>query len=154
MRYFVCTLTLLVWSVSAVAQGPVVFIDGNGSEQGAAQETKQVKRHDQTMELAKNLLKSCKEISIPRKEDAAPDYFLLLNRGEEYGLFNNAVTQIMLLDSKKNVLYAGDQGTVTKAARDVCRAILADWKSRRAHASPKPDTADPASSMWNIQKSQ
>jgi hypothetical protein len=148
MRRFAFVLSLLAVSLCAAAQGPTVFIDGNGSEMEAARETKQVKRHDQTIELARYLLKSCPEISITRREDPVPDYFLLLNRGEEYGFFRSAVSQVMLLDSDKNVLFANDQGTVAHAARDGCRAILSDWKSRRAHTSPKSDPA----AMWNKEK--
>ncbi|MGB8751655.1 MAG: hypothetical protein WCD06_07655, partial [Candidatus Sulfotelmatobacter sp.] len=104
--------------VTAHGQQPLVFIDGNGAEQQAARQTNSVHRDDQTIELAQNLLKSCKEISVTRKEDAHFDYSLLLNRGEEYGLFKNAVSQVMVLDAEKNVLYATKEGTVAKAARD------------------------------------
>jgi hypothetical protein len=144
-------LFLLLAGTSALAQThPVVFIDGNGSERDAARATTTVKRQDQTMELAKDLLKSCPEISITRKEDASPDYSLLLNRGEEYGLFKNAVSQVMLLDGDQNVLYAQSEGTVAKASKDGCKAILADWKSRRAKVVAP---ADPKSnSNWNITK--
>ena len=93
------------------------------------------------MELSRLLLKSCPEISITRKEDASFDYTLLLNRGEERGfLVKAAFSQVMLLDGAKNVLYASKEGTVAKAARDGCKAILADWKSRRSHTQK----ADPA----------
>ena len=139
-------ITLVLFSVPAFAQGPTVFIDGNGSEMEAARATVTVKRHDQTMELARHLLKSCPEISITRKEEPVPDYFLLFNRGEEYGLFKNAVSQVMLLDGEKNVLYSSNQGTVSKAARDGCRAILADWKSRHATVPKAP------APRWNIDK--
>jgi hypothetical protein len=124
---------------------PVVFIDGNGSEQEAAKGTVSIKRHDQTIELAQDLLKSCPEISITRKDDIVPDYFLLLNRGEEYGLFKNAISQVMLMDGDKNVLYAHGEGTVAKAAKDGCKALLADWKSRRAKTTPTPP-------LYNITK--
>jgi hypothetical protein len=120
---------------------PLVFIDGNGSEQEAARATVTVKRDDQTMELARDLLKACPEISITRKEDADVDYSLLFNRGEEYGLFKNAMSQVMLLDRDKNVLYAAKQGTVARAAKDGCKAILADWKKRRA--APRSNTDPP-----------
>ncbi len=124
---------------------PIVFIDGNGSEPEAARATQHIHRDDQTMELARNLLKACPEISITRKEDAAGlDYRLLFNRGDEYGLFKNAESQIMLLDRDKNVLYSSKQGTVPRAAKDGCKAILADWKRRRPERSPD-------SPLWNIQ---
>jgi hypothetical protein len=93
-------------------------------------------------------LKSCPEISVTRREDPVPDYFLLLNRGEEYGFFKSALSQVMLLDGDKNVLFSSREGTVAKAARDGCRAIVSDWKSRRAHASPKSNPP----SMWQPTK--
>jgi hypothetical protein len=146
MKALVLGFSLLFLSLRLLAQGPVVFVDGNGAEQEAARLTKFAHTDDQTMEMTRDLLKSCPEISITRKEDASPNYFLLLNRGPEYGLFRNAVTQIMLLDGEKNVLYSSKQGTVAKAVKDGCKAILSDWKSRRAQAS-RPPTPE-----WNIDK--
>ena len=52
--------------------------------------------------------------------------------------------------AKKNVLYASKEGTVARAARDGCKAILADWKKRRAAVSPKSDPPP----LWNKQKPQ
>jgi hypothetical protein len=127
---------------------PLVFIDGNGSEPEAARETKHVRRDDQTMELARNLLKSCPEISITRDDNAQIDYSLLFNRGDEYGLFRNAVSQFMLLDHEKNVLYSSKQGTVARAAKDGCKAILADWKKRRPAARSTANAP-----LWNKQDS-
>lgn len=124
----------------ARTRAPIVFIDGNGSEMEAARETKHVRRDDQTMELARNLLKSCPEISISRKEDSTPDYFLLFNRGNEYGLFANAASQIMLLDREKNVIYSSKQGTVARAAKDGCKAVLADWKVHRLQPESATDS--------------
>jgi hypothetical protein len=138
---------VLILSVAGFAQQhdaapahPLVFIDGNGSEPDAARNTPHVKRDDQTMELARNLLKFCPEVSITRDESAEGlDYLLLLNRGDEYGMFRNAVTQVMLLDAKKNVVYSSKQGTAARAAKDGCKAILADWQKRRnATKSPSP----------------
>jgi hypothetical protein len=144
-------LAVIAFSLFAVpaiwAQShPIVFIDGNGAEQEAARSTPSVKRHDQTIELAKDLLKSCPEISLTRNEHVVPDYFLLLNRGEENALFGSAESQVMLMDSAKNVLYAEGEGTVARAAKDGCKAILADWKNRRAHTSHEP------APEWNVTK--
>jgi hypothetical protein len=134
----------------AQAQGPIVFIDGNGSEQEAARATVTVNRDDQTMELARDLLKSCPEISITRKEEGPLDYFLLLNRGREGGfVFKAALSQFMLLDRNKNVLASSKQGTVAKAARDACKAILADWKQQHRSRVGRTDNPTP---LWNKEK--
>lgn len=146
MKALALGFSVFVLSAHLFAQGPVVFVDGNGAEQEAARLTKVPRSDDQTMEMTRDLLKSCPEISITRKEDGSPNYFLLLNRGQEVGIFKNAVSQIMLLDGDKNVLYSSKQGTVAKAVKDGCKAILADWKSRRAQAS------HPTNPMWNTSK--
>jgi hypothetical protein len=145
ISYFLFAAPLLVYSISAMGQGPNVFIDGNGSEQEAARMTTTVHRDDQTMELARDLLKSCPDISITREENSSPDYFLLLNRGEERGGLRLASSQVMLLDGQKNVLYSSKEGTVARAARDGCKAILVDWKKRRAAVSPK---SEPPKNWW------
>jgi hypothetical protein len=133
-------LTFLLLATSVLAQAPssarqpVVFIDANGAEQEPARQTNSVDRDDQTIELARELLKSCPEISLTRKDDVVPDYSLLLNRGQERGfVFKAALSRVMLLDSDKNVLYAGQKGTLAKAAKDGCKAIIADWKAKRLH---------------------
>ena len=137
MKAMMLTGILVMSCVLAHAQQPVVFFDGNGAEQDAARQTKSVNRNDQTIELAQQLLKHCPEISLTRKDDVMPDYSLLLNRGQEAGLLIRvALSEIMVLDSDKNVIYAGKQGTLSKAARDGCKAILADWKTKRAATKP------------------
>jgi len=147
MNTVVIAVAVVVLAGSAIPQSapahPIVFIEGNGSEPEAAHETQHVRRDDQTMELARHLLKACPEISITRKEDADIDYSLLLNRGDEYGIFKNAVSQVMLLDRDKNVLYSNKEGTVSRAAKDGCRAILEDWKKRRPARTAEP--------LWNKQ---
>ena len=86
------------------------------------------------MEMAQELLKHCPDITITLNIDPAPDYALLLNR-ETLGIFGEGVSQIMLVrGSDKNVLYANKKGTVSKAVRDGCKAILSDWK--QTHALP------------------
>jgi hypothetical protein len=131
MRPLFASLVISLLSLPLLAQGPVVFVDGNGAEQDAARATKFAKMDDQTMEMTRDLLKSCPEISLTRKDGLTPDYYLLLNRGEEYGLFKNAASQVMLLDADKNVLFSAKKGTVAQASKAGCKAILADWKTRR-----------------------
>lgn len=131
--------TAIVLSLSGYTFGqrssshPLVYVDGNGAEEEAAKQTATIKRDDQTMEFARDLLKACPEITVTRNEEAPElDYVLLFNRGEEYGLFKNAVSQVMLLDPAKNILSSSKQGTVARAAKDGCKAVLADWKLHHA----------------------
>jgi len=125
----------LLLAVSAAAQnlnrnGPVAFIGGEGSDPQAQRDTHHTSGDDQTMEVARIMMKSCSEIELTRSQQDA-DYILLLNRGKEYGLFANAVSQVMILDPKQKVLYANKEGTVAKAVKGGCRAIMADWKRQR-----------------------
>ena len=123
---------------------PLVFIDGNG---GTYAGTASVGKHDETMELARVLLKSCPEISLTRGEsNPTPDYILLLNRQEEH--WGSAASQIMLLRaSDRAVLWSEKKGTVKAAARAGCEAIAADWKPRAPTDSKSPDAH-----WWNPAK--
>lgn len=117
---------------------PVVYINGEGGTHYGAGS---VAKHDETMEMARLLLKSCSEVSITLKDDAVPDYSLLLNRGEEH--WGSAVSQVMVLRPDKSVMFASKQGTVARAVRDGCKAITADWKERK----PRQITAFPDSTV-------
>ncbi len=150
--FVLCFAPLMIAQTSTptTRTGPIVFIDGNGSEMEAARETKHVRRDDQTMELARDLLKNCPEISLTRKEDATPDYYLLFNRGDQYGLFASAMSQIMLLDRDKTVIFSSKQGTVARASKDGCKAVLTDWKLHRSqpdHLANSHPAEKPASSQ-------
>ncbi len=144
-------LVALALAASLAAQtetrsGPVVFIGGEGSNPQSQRDVHHSSGDDQTMEVARIMLKSCPEIEITRSEQGA-DYFLLLNRGKEYGFFANAVSQVMLLDPNQKVLFSDKQGTVAKAVKAGCRAIMADWKKQRqqrhADSTAKPLDATP-----------
>lgn len=129
---------------TATRNGPVVFIGGEGSNPQAQRDVRHTSGDDQTMEVARIMMKSCPEIEITRSEQGA-DYLLLINRGKEYGMFSNAVSQVMLLDPSQKVLYANKEGTVAKAVKDGCRAIMGDWKQQRQQrhegsAAKSPET--------------
>ena len=102
-------------SISAVSIGPV----GNAS----------ASRHDQTFELAEQLLKSCPEVTLTLKEgDPAPDYELFLNH--EFGQ-----SQILLVrGADKNIVFSAKKLSVEKAVKYGCKTIIADWKHQ--HAGP------------------
>jgi hypothetical protein len=156
MKNLALCLLFVTSLASAQRARPLVFVDGNGSEREAARQTPHVRRDDQTMELARDLLKACPEISLTRNEESSDlDYTLLFNRGDEYGLFRVAQSQILLLDRDKNIVYSSKQGTVSRAAKDGCKAILADWKEQRVHTArndhPAPvPKAEPKSQPNNL----
>jgi hypothetical protein len=132
-------------------KGPRVFISGNGgitlTASGVAVgpfagASGSASKHDQTMEMAEKMLKKCPEITITVERADPNDYELLLNR-ETIGWFNEGLSQVMLLRaSDKTVLYATKKGTVAKAVREGCKAIMADWKQRTSSAAPASTTAN------------
>ena len=128
------SLFALLLAATVAAQtarnGPVVFIGGEGSNPQAQRDLSHTSGDDQTIEVARVMRKSCPEIEITRSEQGV-DYLLLLNRGKEHGLFANAISQVMVLDSNQNVLYANKEGTVAKAVKGGCTAVMADWKKHR-----------------------
>jgi len=97
---FLIYLGVCFWPIGALAQSnpkPVVFIAGEGNVSveslgvGAAgagyssvilggASHKAINKHDQTMEMAQNLLKDCPTIQITLDGQSALDYFVNLNR--------------------------------------------------------------------------
>lgn len=134
---FLCSLVPL--SAPAFAQTkprwPVVLIRGEGDVTATALfGTASVSKHDQTIELAQQLLKRCPEVVFTVK-DENPDYALFLNRAD-VGFFSDGTSQIMLLrGSDHTVLFATKKGSVSGAAKQGCKAILADWQAGRAQAA-------------------
>jgi len=126
-----CCAVFFAFTLSAIAQGtprskgPLVYINGNGATY-VSQGT--VAKHDETMEMARDLIKFCPEVTVTVKDsDPAPDYVLALNRGEEH--MGAAISQIMLLrGSDKVVLWSDKQGTVAKAVKAGCHALQEDWR--------------------------
>lgn len=123
---------------------PLVLIHGDGATYHGVGSTG---KHDETMEMARDLLKKCPEVSLTVKEaDPTPDYILQLNRQEEHGfLISAAISQIMLLrGSDQAILYSEKKGTVAKAVREGCKAIMADWRDHKPSPMPAATTAPAA----------
>jgi hypothetical protein len=143
-------LVFVVLSALAVpalwAQGAVVYISGEG---GTYSTSHSVATHNETMEMARTLLKSCPEVSltVDKASAAKPDYLMLLNRQEEH-YFGGAVSQVMVLRPDESVMFASKEGTVSRATKDACKAIMSDWKDRRRTAR----STDRENSNWNITK--
>lgn len=167
---------LLLCPSAALAQAdhrtPTVLIRGNGNVVVSAAgigvaASASASKHDQTIEMATQLLKHCREITLTLAESEAPDYVLVLNR-EGGGLFDLGDSQFMLLrGSDKTVLYANTKATVAKAMKEGCKVIMADWKVEKQIAKQKPQpqqsaksssssSQDPADSKnwWKVEKKQ
>ncbi|MFZ0322303.1 MAG: hypothetical protein WAL56_24460, partial [Candidatus Sulfotelmatobacter sp.] len=115
---------------AALAQGPTVYISGEGGSYATAHSAA---THNETMEMARTLLKSCPEISLTVAKEGSTekvDYIMLLNRQEEHS-FGSAISQLMVLRPDQSVMFAGKQGTVARATKEGCKAIMADWKDHR-----------------------
>jgi hypothetical protein len=117
---------------------PFVLIRGNGNVTVSGG---QVSKHDQTIEMAQQLMKHCPEITlIVGDPESKPDYELLLNR-EGYGFFDSGESQIMLVrGTDKTVLWSVTKSTVARAVKQGCKAILSDWKQQH----------EVRSGLWNL----
>jgi len=155
MRSYVLALAVLL-PIAASAQGPTVYINGDQGVSanssafalgGVAVGGASVAKHDKTMEMAQVLLDSCPEISVTVDGTGAHfDYVLLLNQAAGYG--GSVGTRSMVLRSDKTVIFASKQGRVSRVMKDGCKAIMADWKDRRAHTAR---TVDPQGN-WTAAK--
>jgi hypothetical protein len=129
----------------ARSKGPLVLISGHGNISfsglsiggivGAS--TSSASKHDQTMEMAQQLLKYCPEVTLTLKQsDPLPDYHLILNR-------ESGESQVMLVrGSDQTVLYANKKGTVARAVREGCKAILSDWRHSTGEKEPESAKKD------------
>jgi hypothetical protein len=130
-------------SLAAIAQQqtprkPIVLIEGHGGITSSAFAigpfaSASAGRHDQTVELARHLLKRCPDITltVARPVGASePDYVLYMN--------HDGQSQIMLMRaSDATVLFATTENRVKDAAISGCKAVLSDWKSPANVAASK-----------------
>jgi hypothetical protein len=145
MRFLAAIGFALLFIPAALAQGPTVYISGEGGTYSSAHS---VATHNETMEMARTLLKSCPEVSLTvAKDDAKVEYLMLLNRQEAHA-FGSAISQVMVLRPDQSVMFASREGTVARATKESCKAIMADWKDRRPRTA---QSTDPKSN-WNITK--
>jgi len=144
MKTLVSALALLGFLCPLYAQKtvkPVAFISGDGSititttggvvgaqHWAVGSNTATVSKHDQTMEMAQNLIKHCAGITTTLDASASPDYYLILNRGPEF--LGRAVSQIMALNRQQSPIHVAKETTVKTAVIGACKAILADWNSQ------------------------
>ena len=148
---------VLLAVAGAFAQGPTIYISGEGGTYSSAHSTA---THNETMEMARTLLKSCPEVSLTvakNNDNMKADYVMLLNRQEEHWL-GSAISQVMVLRPDESVMFASKQGTVARATKEGCKAIMTDWKDRRPQTARSRDSnSDDSNSSnskanWNITK--
>ena len=127
-----------MFAASAFAQTkPVVFISGEGN---TSTQNGITNKHDQTIEMAQDLLKSCPAVTITLSDQLAPDYFISLNREGYRTVFGEmGASQIMVLNAAKGIIYAGGRVSVGKAVKDACLAIALDWRIHGKLPAPVPE---------------
>jgi len=88
--------------------------------------------HDETMELAKDLGRSCPAVVVTVNKTMA-DYAVSLNRESKRkrGLFRDN-SQVLVINREGTVLMGNSTHTVAGSAKDACNSILEDWQ--RDHA--------------------
>jgi len=148
-------------TAQAVSTKPVVLIAGDGNitvtSNGTVVGGRQwatgigqtsVSKHNQTMEMAQDLLQSCPGVEVTLDQNIAPDYYLVLNR--EGGAYNIGQSQIMAVNRRKTVLFVGKKGTVKNAVRSACNAIVADWQANGRIAVASPNSPPPQQGVNNL----
>jgi len=88
--------------------------------------------HDETIELAKDLGKSCPAVVVTVNKTIA-DYAVSLNRESKRkrGLFRDN-SQVLVINREGTVLMGNSTHTVAGSAKDACNAILEDWQRNHA----------------------
>jgi hypothetical protein len=159
-------LCLVAFALSANAQDkPRVFVQGKGSENvssngsaagghhWAAWGSKStIDAHDESMEVTKDLQKTCSGAIITINQGNA-DYIVMMNRESKQnrGLLRSN-SQIQVANKAGDVIGTNATHTVGNAAKDACNLILADWQAHGplnvqegAEApAPRPATVQPA----------
>jgi hypothetical protein len=97
-----------------------------------------VDAHDETMELAKDLGKTC-PAAIVTVDKTKADYAVALNRESKRkrGLLRNN-SQVMVINREGTVVMGNNTHTVSGSAKDACAAILADWEKTHGAAKATP----------------
>lgn len=103
-------------TISAVAIGPVASASAS--------------KHDQTIEMADQLRKHCPDVTLTvSATEQKVEYVLALNAISGGFLIQSTFAEVILLrGSDKTVLWTG-KGSVAKAMKESCKAILSDWRA-------------------------
>jgi hypothetical protein len=154
-------LTSLVGGSRAQTK-PVVLIQGNGNISiqstgqggagvvgsaavGASAHQSTINKHDQTMEMAQDFLRSCPSIEVTLDGNAISDYFVQLNREGTPTMFGEVgKSQIMVLNARKSPIFVGKKATVKNAVKSACNAVTGDWQAHGRILQQQPQQTQPA----------
>ncbi len=141
---------------------PRVYVQGKGSEDvnsdgsggggrhwGAWGSRSTIDSHDESMEVTKDLQKSCTAVIVTMNQTNA-DYTVMLNRESKKnrGLLRSN-SQVQVANKEGDILCTSATHTVGNAAKDACELIMNDWQTHgRATATvasaPAAAMAQPA----------
>ncbi len=143
--------------VLAGSDKPVVFISGSGNISvatdgvgsagrvenqavvGGSSTHGTISKHDQTMEMANILLKSCPGIEVTLDEKAQADYTVALNREGQPTMFGEmGKSEVMVVNAKHSPIFVSKTQTVKNAVKQACSVVLADWQANGRLALPEP----------------
>lgn len=161
MKFTTHAVALLLAFASASAvlaqEKPVVLIAGEGNvkidSNGGATfigdfalggSSTSVSKHDQTMEMAQDLVKFCPGVTVTLDRGQSPDYYVALDR-EAMGK-----SQVMVLNRKKIVVSVMKQPSVARSIKSACVAMAADWQANgrlAASAAAPTSLATPVPAM-------
>ncbi len=145
-------LVLIFGSLASAQEKPRVFVQGKGSQDvnsdgaggggrhwGAWGSRSTIDSHDESMEVTKDLQKSCSGVIVTLNQSNA-DYTVLLNRESKKnrGLLRSN-SQVEIANKAGDILGTSATHTVGNAAKDACELIIADWATHgRAAGSAAP----------------
>lgn len=148
---------ILLAGVAVAQDKPRVFVQGKGSEDTQSSGSgvggshwagwgskSTTDSHDESMEVSKDLQKSCPGVTVTLNQSAA-DYVVMLNRESKKnrGLLRSN-SQIEVANRLGDVLGNDATHTVNNASKDACHLIMADWAEHGRLASseaPAPSAA-------------
>jgi hypothetical protein len=142
--------------VSAAQTRPLVLINGNGNISiqstgigsagvvggavvGGSTHQATINKHDQTMEMTQEFLKSCPSIDLTLDSKATPDYIVQLNREGTTTIFGEfGKSQVMVLNAKRSPIFVSKKATVKNAVKSACNAVASDWQAHGRVQQPQP----------------
>src|SRR5438045_445139 len=155
MKILATLLVLFALVLSAGAQDkPRVFVQGKGSENLASNGSAAGGRHwatwgskstldshDESMEVTKDLQKSCFSVIVTLNQSNA-DYTVMLNRESKQnrGLLRSN-NQLQVANKSGDILGTSATHTVGNAAKDACELIQADWQAHGRASAPAASAA-------------
>jgi hypothetical protein len=138
LTIFICACAL----VASAQDKPRVFVQGKGSEDvnsngaggggrhfAAWGSRSTIDSHDESMEVTKDMQKSCTSVIVTLNQ-ANADYTVMLNRESKKnrGLLRSN-SQVQVANKSGDILGTSATHTVGNAAKDACELITSDWQA-------------------------